>query len=330
MTEEPARIVLELTGAEKIISEELIQELWSGFGKIFRICLEGYSKRSIIVKHIHLPAGDNHPRGWNTDISRERKLFSYRVETHWYNQWSRFCDDSCPVPLCLGMKNIGDETLLLLEDLKEAGYPYQKTSVNWNNIKAGLRWLAGFHGTFLNEKPEGLWNTGTYWHLETRPDELKVLRDRDLKKAAPLLDSKLNSARFQTFVHGDAKLANFCFSADGNQTAAVDFQYIGGGCGMKDVAYFVGSCLTEHECEDREKDILDYYFSVLRTVLKEKKKHIDPREVELEWRSLYYAAWTDFFRFLKGWNPGHWKLNSYSEKIARIEIDTLKESGGLL
>jgi thiamine kinase-like enzyme len=67
-----------------------------------------------------------------------------------------------------------------------------------------------------------------------------------LKEAAPVIDEKLNTCAYKTFVHGDAKLANFCFAPDG-QVAGVDFQYVGGGCGMKDVAYFIGSCLNEKD-----------------------------------------------------------------------------------
>ena len=56
---------------------------------------------------------------------------------------------------------------------------------------------------------------------------------------APELDRRLRAARFQTLVHGDAKPANFCFDARRGAVAAVDFQYVGGGCGMKDVAYLL-------------------------------------------------------------------------------------------
>ena len=74
------------------------------------------------------------------------------------------------------------------------------------------------------------------------------MKDSPLKENAFLIDEKLYQSSFKTIVHGDAKLANFCFTKDGCRSAAVDFQYVGGGCGMKDVAYFLGSCLTEEEC----------------------------------------------------------------------------------
>ena len=119
-------------------------------------------------------------------------------------------------------------------------------------------WLAHFHATFMGETPDGLWEVGSYWHLDTRPDELEALDDVHLKQAAGEIDALLRAARFQTFVHGDAKLANFCFSEDGTQVAAVDFQYVGGGCGMKDVAYFIGSCLYEEDCERHEAALLGF------------------------------------------------------------------------
>ncbi|MDF3128358.1 phosphotransferase [Kiritimatiellaeota bacterium B1221] len=125
------------------------------------------------------------------------------------------------------------------------------------------------------------------------------LSDPRLKAGASAIDHALRTARYQTFVHGDAKLINFCFSADG-RVAAVDFQYVGGGCGMLDVAYFLGSCLDERDCETYEKPLLDFYFGhLLYQVAAE-----DIEELESEWRGLYAYAWADFHRFLKGWSPG--------------------------
>ncbi|RMF02536.1 MAG: DUF1679 domain-containing protein, partial [Bacteroidetes bacterium] len=174
-----------------------------------------------------------------------------------------------------------------------------------------------FHASYLGRKPEGLWEIGTYWHLATRPDELQALTDHALREAAPLINQKLNTCSYQTFVHGDAKLANFCFAETG-QVAGVDFQYVGGGCGMKDIAYFVGSCLDERDCERFEDRILDTYFQHLQAALPHPNAAL-----EVEWRGLYRVAWADFHRFLKGWSPGHWKLNSYSERVTAAVIKNL-------
>ena len=140
-----------------------------------------------------------------------------------------------------------------------------------------------------------------------------------------MIDQKLNASPFQTFVHGDAKLANFCFSKDGKSVSSVDFQYVGGGCGMKDVAYFVGSCMYEEDCERLEDQVLDFYFTELRKAIELKKGIIDFDALEQNWRDLYPFAWTDFHRFLKGWSPGHWKINSYSERLARKVLTGLKQ-----
>ena len=161
--------------------------------------------------------------------------------------------------------------------------------------------------------------------MDTRPDELDELKDTELKNAAKLIDAKLNDSPFQTFVHGDAKLANFCFSADGSKVAAVDFQYVGGGCGMKDVAYFIGSCLYEEDCERLEEQLLDFYFEELRKALLLKEISIDTDALEENWRDLYAYAWTDFHRFLKGWSPGHWKINGYSERLTKEVLADLNE-----
>jgi len=323
MNQQIKNIILSCTKAKEITKTELIQNLWSGYGEIIRVALIGGEMNSVVVKHVKLPDNSNHPRGWNTNFSHERKLKSYRVETSWYEHYNKLCDEQCRTPHCIALEHVDDEVVMVMEDLDAAGYTERLSSVSWSEIKTCLSWLANFHATFLNKSPDKLWTVGTYWHLNTRPDELKVMDDHQLKKAAPAIDQLLNNAKYLTLVHGDAKLANFCFSKD--EVAAVDFQYIGGGCGMKDVAYFVGSCLYEEDCEAMETQILDFYFKKLRQAIASKHPELDFSELEKEWRQLYPFAWTDFHRFLKGWSPGHWKLNAYSERLAR---DVIESFGG--
>lgn len=308
-------IIKEKTGASELTNEIEIQQLWSGYGKILRVGLRGATREHVVVKHIQLAGTGHHPRGWNSDIGHQRKVRSYEVERTWYDRYS--ANSLARLPQCIAIETYKDELLIVLEDLNEAGFSLRKQVVTQENVLSCLDWLAQFHASFLGQHPEGLWRSGTYWHLSTRPKELEALEDQRLKEAAPLINEKLNKCKYKTFVHGDAKLANFCFAHDG-QVAGVDFQYVGGGCGMKDVAYFVGSCLDEKECERREAEILDIYFEHLQYALGEE---ID--ELEREWRPLYHVAWADFHRFLKGWSPGHWKINSYSDRITREVIDAL-------
>lgn len=316
-------VILSATQADRLHKIGTIQSLWSGYGSIDRYGLKGSAQRSVVVKHVRLPNKKNHPRGWNTDLSHKRKLRSYKVETAWYQQWAARCDDSCKIPECLAVEHHQEEILMVLEDLDGSGYPVRKDRVNYNELLICLDWLANFHATFMGENPEGLWKTGTYWHLKTRPDELKVMEEGALKQSASVVDRVLSEARFQTFVHGDAKLANFCFSKDGRRVSAVDFQYVGGGCGMKDLAYFLSSCLNEHECERKEEQLLEAYFSSLKKALAVHRPDINAADVESEWRPLYAVAWTDFFRFLQGWSPGHWKIHGYSERLENEVVKRL-------
>jgi len=313
-----ADFVLELTKAQGIGQISEIQSLWSGYGSIKRLQLKGAGAPSLIVKLVSPPSSADHPRGWNTGLSHQRKLKSYQVESNWYGQ--RAMDGSCGdarIPQCYGVHQDGDQVILVLEDLDAAGFSERHSFVNDLQWKSCVRWLAQFHAAGMGANSQGLWETGTYWHLQTRPDELARLDDVSLREAAPAIDQKLKGAKYQTLVHGDAKLANFCFNQKGTEVAAVDFQYIGGGCGMKDLAYFVGSCFRDEEAERIEKEVLNFYFSQIRELVENEDFQISVDELEADWRPLYRVAWADFHRFMKGWSPGHWKLSDYSERVTR-------------
>lgn len=310
-----------LLGASSINGIEKLQSLWSGYGGIYRVGLEGYRVPSVIVKFIELKGSKDHPRGWATDISHERKLKSYAVETEWYEQYSALLSDDIKIPQLLFSEREEDVQLLAMEDLSES-YPNLKSHCTLNEVFAVVKWFAGFHARFLGTKPEGLWSIGTYWHLDTRQDEYNAMENSPLKTNARKIEAVLNNATFQTIIHGDAKVANFCFSFYNKKVAAVDFQYVGGGVGVKDLAYFIGSCLEEEECELFEDAILDFYFEQLLShtelVLQEKDA------LEKEWRQLYAVAWADFNRFLLGWMPGHKKLTQHALSKNKKALALLK------
>ncbi|QDT08043.1 Phosphotransferase enzyme family protein [Rubripirellula lacrimiformis] len=308
--------IRQVMSARSLGTASEVQSLWSGYGQILRVPLVGADVASVIVKHVVPPTDQDHPRGWNGDQSHQRKLRSYQVESCWYQDWSPRCDDACRVPHCFAVERTDAGFLIILEDLDAAGLDRRWSGHDQRSIELGLTFLAHFHARFLGQTPVGLWPVGTYWHLETRPDEWQAMVDSGLKRHAASIDAKLRKCRFQTLVHGDAKVANFCYSADGHSVAAVDFQYVGGGCGMKDVAYFLGSCLDESECERQEERLLSHYFETLRRSLRptESAEWID--QLESEWRQMYRFAWADFTRFMMGWCPGHHKLNRYSRRIA--------------
>ncbi len=309
-----AQWICAVTGAEAVLERRAVQTLWSGYGTIWRCRLEG-GPGSVVVKQVQWPSDRNHPRGWATGRSHERKVRSYAVEVAWYRDHAPLCEAGCPVPRCYGSQATEDGVLLALEDLDAAGYA-RRGSLEPEDILGCLSWLAHFHATFLGHAPDGLWQEGTYWHLDTRPDEWAALPEGPLKDAADDLARRLRETPFTTLVHGDAKLANFCFGAPG-EVAAVDFQYVGGGCGMKDVAYFISSCVGEREAESVVPGMLDHYFAQLRGAL----GRVDAEALEASWRALYPVAWTDFYRFLQGWSPGHPKIHGYSEGLARRVLE---------
>jgi hypothetical protein len=316
--------VAAVTGARRARRGPTIQSLWSGYGEILRVHLDGAPVESAVVKWVRPPTAASHPRGWSTNRSHQRKLASYRVERAFYAAFASQTSDSCRVPTCMSTFDIDGGSAFVLEDLDAAGFAERRADLSDEALDAVLHWLASFHATFVGTDADGLWDEGAYWHLATRPDELAATTDNRLKAAAHALDARLTSARYRTLVHGDAKAANFCFSADDRHVAAVDFQYVGGGCGMKDVAYFFSSCLSERRL-DREADaLLDAYFDHLRTSLARGSREVDAEAIESEWRALYPAAWADFARFLSGWAPGHWKLHGYAARMTAVALADLE------
>lgn len=295
--------------------DEHMQSLWGDQGRIIRLRSDSKHHPTAVLKQITFNQKAGHPRGWNTDSSFKRKVRSYEVECAWYTHYAQQCDSPCKVPTALGIHAQDNQRLILLEDLS-VNYPLTCTQITLEQTRVCLGWLANFHARFMNHSALGLWEEGCYWHLATRQDEFRTMADGPIKESATVLDKRLRDTKNQCLLHGDAKLANFCFSANMGRVAAVDFQYVGRGCGMKDVVYLLGSCLPESECEQHEQSLLNEYFEKLNSALMRVMSPINREALETEWRDLYAIAWTDFYRFLLGWMPTHHKINAYTRALA--------------
>ena len=319
------RRLLRTTGAASVRGARELQPLWSGYGSLLRVALEGGSHPSVIVKRVRFPARVEHPRGRHGASGDARKRRSYAVEGRFYDTRVRERRGGWTVPAPLAVESSADGPTLILEDLG-ARFPHLASGLDERSVLPCLDWLAAFHAEHLGDAAGDLWPRGCYWDLSTRAEELRAMPDGPHRRHARSLADALDGARHRTLVHGDAKVANFLFDGARRRVAAVDFQYVGGGPGIRDVAYLFGSCLSVDVLEAHAEALLDRYGRSLEAALATLRPEVEARGVVREWRALYPIAWADFERFLLGWAPGHPKLTRYGAALSRRAFATLTSS----
>lgn len=319
----------------------LIQPLWSEQGACFRATLSPVgtsATKRVVAKCAQPRLASHHPKGWSGNTSFQRKCRSFKVEAYFYTHLQPFTTQDCKTPKTIALlpspagqnqeEQHSNDTLIVMEDLANLGYEKTTMELSPDDAVVVLKWLAAFHGQFMGVSDKNLWQEGTYWHLGTRLDEFNAMKASPLKDAAHGLSTRLNKAKYHTVLHGDAKVANFCFTSHLSHCAAIDFQYTGHGVGVKDVAYFLGSALSESDQLAHNQDLLEVYLQALKQALNNKvtiKRHSDREinEILQEWRSLYPFACADFHRFLAGWSPDHWKINAELTKQTQLALNAL-------
>lgn len=207
-----------------------------------------------------------------------------------------------------------------------------------DHVQATLTWLAQFHAAYWGKDTisslvsnVGLQPIGSYWHLETRPDEHASLSNQGwqgrLKRAAQAIHDCLQRDPMQCLIHGDPKDANIMkvSSKNNNGThnnnkrvriAMYDFQYCGQGTPTRDLAYFL--CTS---CDpDDETEWIHYYHEQLCQQLLFKQKNegipIPPPTLQHVEQSML-LAFADFYRFLCGW--GQWGYNVKPKVLALLD-----------
>ena len=256
--------------------------MWASYGQLLR----GYNKtgESVIIKHVELPPVPSSERA-KVDYLRKKK--SYQIELDWYR--SNYSINGLRLTPLVDFYS--DGSIYAIEDLSRHLYT-PISSIQPELLKIILTALAAFHAYFLNVN-NSYWDQGGYWSLDKRQFEWQSMSDEELKNQAHSIDQELNSAKHQTIIHGDFKLANILHKSY-KEVAFVDFQYPGAGVGVKDLITLFAS-LPEEEHINWQEELITFYFQELS-----KYENYTP-ELEKEWRDLYPLAWADYIRFLNGW-----------------------------
>ncbi|KAI1766938.1 Ecdysteroid kinase-domain-containing protein [Hypoxylon sp. FL1150] len=245
----------------------------------------------------------------------------------------------------------------------------KRSALNKQQVYAALDWLSSFHKTarklikgtldqFLlppleeakrrqNGQVPGtnLWLNGGYTYLATRRPEYATLAEDeewsslctpispDGQSIAELAASFLTprGRTHETLIHGDVKSENLFTTKSGREVAFYDFQYVGLGFGVCDLAkLFTCSVplelLTDPEngipnrlqMDKGEEQLLKFYHLKLLTGF------IDPRgnHVEYAWEDLirhWETALVDWLRFQASW--GFWGNTEWLEARVRSILE---------
>jgi len=265
-----------------VSSTSQIATLWAGMGQILRLQCQTASgtQRTLVAKRIRC----KNPRS----IGDRRKAASYRVEAAFY---SRYSTELSVRHICCRGLHVQDESGGKRENKNnnkdgeaEAEITIVMTPLPHPTIhylggdaaRAAVRSVARLHAHFWGGAKsdaavrDGLAAQGTYWYLDTRPDEYDAMPQRGLagrlKQAARGIDEALKAHPYQTVCHGDLKSCNMSRSADPRYVCLVDFQYVGKACCAKDLAYlFVCGVDVDSDFEEsQEEDLLRLYVDELK------------------------------------------------------------------
>lgn len=317
-------------GETQLVVQERVQSLWKGYGEILRLWLPK-AQKTVVAKWVSPPELGKQA----TDAERNghtRKVHSFEVERFVYQNLSMRCSELCKSPTLLATNqshSVTNSIIIVMEDLDSSGFHLRGVGNNVDEVSRCLHWLAHFHAEFFGEEQcqpaliSNLWYQGNYWHLATRKEEWAVMSESPLKSHAQDIADKLANAAFKTVIHGDSKLANFCFNSTSDRVAAVDFQYCGLGSAVTDVMILLSSSLSEPMLLTHAQGLFDDYIACFQSAMKARHPAHNTDAIEVEYRSLWPFAWADYQRFLAGWKPGHFRVNQYMQQQTELALSIL-------
>jgi hypothetical protein len=216
------------------------------------------------------------------------------------------------------VKDLTHSSLVLppLEEVQDDGQDASEKTV-WLN--GGYTYLATrrkeYEGLVMDDESE--WSMAL---TSQTGNEAQTLAERVAAFLAPALSGPTQIERYQTLIHGDVKSENLFTSKSGEEVAFYDFQYVGLGLGVCDLAklftcsipldILVANRNIPHELpmQDGEKTLLERYWKKLKETGKQ----------EYEWKVFvlhWEAALVDWLRFQASW--GFWGNTQWLEARVR-------------
>ena len=310
----------------KILTITKVCSLWAGFGTIYEVTCTT-NEEPLIFKAIQLPNSC-------TSIGDLRKKQSYVCEANFYKNGiaQRLNQIGCVVPEPMYSTQ---ESPILIAMTKLNGVSCG--NLDFGHAVACMKWFANLHSEFWGKaradeavRKYGIQQQGTYWYLDTRPDEFNSMPNTGwegrLKKAATDIDSYLKTDDcFPTVVHGDAKSANMLFvrkevmTEEGQKqqqkeqdiiVQMYDFQYCGKSSCCKDLAYFFTVASSRNE---NENALMEVYHNALKLHLKEKWNEQCPSIEQLN--AVLDICIADLGRWMSGWG---WWGHDIQSRIVKV------------
>lgn len=242
-----------------------------------------------------LPAAD--------PAARDLLANAYRMECHFYREIAPTVDVRVPGSAYVAIAPTGGDFVLLLEDLAPAVQGDQLAGCTDDQARDAVLNLAGLHGPRWCDpallQVDGLALNGpddaalmAEFHASATETFLTALDGRldtaDLVtlRAIPAVIEAWALARADTFapVHGDYRLDNLMFPPDGGPgVTAVDWQTLSLAHPLRDVAYFLGTCLDPDRRRRLEADLVAAYHRALE------RHDIDGYSLDQCWEDYRFA-----------------------------------------
>lgn len=245
----------------------------------------------------------------------------------------------------------------------------KRSALNRTQVQGALNWLADFHGRSLGLKPDTLddyllppleeskrrqrageagstlWLNGGYTYLATRRTEYASLVEDDSEWSEALCStfegSSLSVAEMaalfltpcgratESYIHGDVKSENLFTTTNGEDVAFFDFQYVGLGLGVCDLAKLFTCSVPLQMLVDAHESLPDHLTmgEGERQLLERYRARLLQNETadSYEWETFkrhWETALVDWCRFQASW--GFWGNTEWLEARVRSILSDRK------